>query len=110
MEEEAETAAVVIEGVEEEIVEADFPVAVDFSVAEGTVAEGTVAERTVAEGPAEDFPFFHDEAVKMVLLGLMGLLPAACYAIGTILFLRFRLNEREHADVMAAIARRNRGS
>lgn len=50
------------------------------------------------------------EAVKTMLLGLMGLLPAACYAIGTLIFLRFRLNEREHADVMAAIARRRHGS
>ena len=45
-----------------------------------------------------------------MLLALMGLLPAACYAIGTLLFLRFRLNEKEHAEIVVAISERSRKS
>ena len=29
--------------------------------------------------------------------------PGVCYAIGTLLFLRFRLNEAEHAEIRAAL-------
>ena len=50
------------------------------------------------------------EAVKITILALMGLLPAACYAVGILLFWRFRLNREEHAKVIAAIHERDHGS
>ena len=43
------------------------------------------------------------EAVKTAILGLMGLLPAVCYAIGAIVFLRFSLNEDEHARILGIL-------
>jgi len=43
------------------------------------------------------------EAVKMAILALMGLLPAACYAIGALVFLRFSLNEAEHARILEVL-------
>jgi len=46
------------------------------------------------------------ESTKTAMLALIGLLPASCYLIGTIIFLRFRLNEREHAEVVAKLALR----
>ncbi|TDJ36812.1 MAG: MFS transporter [Gammaproteobacteria bacterium] len=46
------------------------------------------------------------EAAKLTMRALFGLLPAACYVIGAILFLRFRFNEAEHAEIRRAIADR----
>ncbi len=34
---------------------------------------------------------------------LIGLVPGFCYGAGTLLFLRFGLNEREHAAVRAEL-------
>ena len=42
------------------------------------------------------------DAIKAVF----GLLPAACYLIGGLLFLRFKFSEREHAATRAELARR----
>ena len=46
------------------------------------------------------------EATKSGMLFLIGILPAACYLIGTIIFLRFSLNEVEHARVVAELQTR----
>ncbi len=40
------------------------------------------------------------ESTQLAIRALMGLLPASCYAIGTLLFLRFNLNEAEHAQIV----------
>jgi GPH family glycoside/pentoside/hexuronide:cation symporter len=41
--------------------------------------------------------------------GIFGLLPAACYLLGGLLFTRFSFNEAEHRAARAAIDRRARG-
>lgn len=41
--------------------------------------------------------------MKLSIRGLMAFFPGICYAIGTLLFLRFRLNEAEHAEIRAAL-------
>jgi GPH family glycoside/pentoside/hexuronide:cation symporter len=46
------------------------------------------------------------EATKDAMLALIGLLPAACYLIGTIVFSFFGLNEKEHARVVAVLSER----
>jgi GPH family glycoside/pentoside/hexuronide:cation symporter len=43
------------------------------------------------------------QETKDAMLALIGLLPAGCYLIGTIVFSFFGLNEQEHAKVMAAL-------
>jgi GPH family glycoside/pentoside/hexuronide:cation symporter len=49
------------------------------------------------------------EATKTAMLALIGLLPAACFALGTFLFSFFGLNEREHAAVVAVLEERRAG-
>jgi GPH family glycoside/pentoside/hexuronide:cation symporter len=46
------------------------------------------------------------EAAKFAIRALFCLLPATCYAIGTVLLLRFRLGEAEHAEIRAELDRR----
>lgn len=46
------------------------------------------------------------ETTQQVMLALLGLLPGVSYAIGTLFFLRFQLNEREHAEVLLALKER----
>ncbi len=46
------------------------------------------------------------ESVVWMMRFLMGMLPCAAYALGLTLFRRFSLNEREHADVLAALEAR----
>ncbi len=46
------------------------------------------------------------EATKTGMLALIGILPAVCYLIGTIIFLRFSLNEAEHTRVVAELQAR----
>ena len=46
------------------------------------------------------------ERVITVLLALIGLLPAFCYAIGTVLFFRFSLNEAEHDRIVRELRER----
>ncbi len=46
------------------------------------------------------------ESAKLVIRVLFSLVPGFCYAIGTLLFVRFRFNEAEHAAVRAALAER----
>jgi GPH family glycoside/pentoside/hexuronide:cation symporter len=46
------------------------------------------------------------EATQWVMRSIFGLLPATCYVIGAILFLRFSFNESEHAAVRREIAAR----
>jgi Na+/melibiose symporter-like transporter len=43
-----------------------------------------------------------DETISAIR-AIFGLLPAACYLVGGLLFLRFRFNEREHQAARAAI-------
>lgn len=47
------------------------------------------------------------ETTQQAMLALLGLLPGVSYALGTLFFLRFRLNEREHAEVVRALAERS---
>ena len=37
------------------------------------------------------------------MLALVGILPAICYAIGTFYFARFKLDEAEHARIVAEL-------
>lgn len=48
------------------------------------------------------------EATRLALRVLFGLVPACCYIAGTLLFLRFRLDEAEHAAIRAALDARGR--
>jgi GPH family glycoside/pentoside/hexuronide:cation symporter len=48
------------------------------------------------------------EATKTAMLALIGLVPGTSYAIGCLLFLRFRLNEAEHAEIRAHLDARNK--
>jgi GPH family glycoside/pentoside/hexuronide:cation symporter len=51
------------------------------------------------------------ETAKLAIRGLFSLLPAACYLIGALLFVRFAFNEAEHGEVRRALdARRPEGS
>jgi len=43
------------------------------------------------------------QATKLMILALYGAFPATAYAIGVVLLGRFRLNEREHAEIRAAL-------
>jgi GPH family glycoside/pentoside/hexuronide:cation symporter len=47
------------------------------------------------------------ETAKLVMRCVFGLLPAACYAIGAVLFLRFRFNEPEHAAIRRVLGERS---
>jgi GPH family glycoside/pentoside/hexuronide:cation symporter len=42
----------------------------------------------------------------LALRALFGLFPGACFLLGTVLFLRFRFTQDEHAAVQAALAAR----
>jgi GPH family glycoside/pentoside/hexuronide:cation symporter len=46
------------------------------------------------------------ETAKLVMRSVFGLLPAACYVIGAVLFLRFRFNEPEHAAIRRVLGER----
>jgi len=46
------------------------------------------------------------EETKLVMRGLLALLPCICYLIGALLFMRFRFNEQDHAEVRAALLAR----
>lgn len=46
------------------------------------------------------------DLVIIVLLALIGLLPALCYGIGTVLFFRFSLNEAEHDRIVRELRER----
>jgi GPH family glycoside/pentoside/hexuronide:cation symporter len=48
------------------------------------------------------------EEVKTVIRVLFSLVPASCYLVGTLLFARFAFNEKEHAEVRAALDQRAR--
>ncbi len=62
------------------------------------IAAGVALQYTGYEPNAEQ-----SEATKTAMLALIGILPGTCYLIGTLLFLRFRLNEKEHAEVRAVL-------
>jgi GPH family glycoside/pentoside/hexuronide:cation symporter len=50
------------------------------------------------------------ESARLAIRGLMALFPGACFAIGTLLFLRFSLNQAEHEAIRSELdARRARG-
>jgi GPH family glycoside/pentoside/hexuronide:cation symporter len=48
------------------------------------------------------------EVTQQAMLALLGLLPGVSYACGTLLFLRFRLGEREHGEILRALDERAR--
>ena len=43
------------------------------------------------------------EAARYAIRSLMGLFPGACFLIGTLLMLRFRLNQAEHETIRATL-------
>jgi GPH family glycoside/pentoside/hexuronide:cation symporter len=50
------------------------------------------------------------EAVQLAMRSLFALLPATCYIIGAIMFIRFSFNEAEHNEIRQIIANRKSGS
>jgi GPH family glycoside/pentoside/hexuronide:cation symporter len=46
------------------------------------------------------------DTAKLALLVLYAIFPLVCYGIGSLLFARFRLGEREHAEIRAALDER----
>jgi GPH family glycoside/pentoside/hexuronide:cation symporter len=46
------------------------------------------------------------ETARLALLSLYALYPLVCYGLGTLIFLRFRLDEREHQNIRRALNRR----
>lgn len=46
------------------------------------------------------------ETVKLAMRGLFGFVPFACYTVGVLLFLRFRLTRAEHARIRSELERR----
>jgi GPH family glycoside/pentoside/hexuronide:cation symporter len=50
------------------------------------------------------------EATQTALLVLIGLFPGICYGIGTLLFLRFRLDEREYTRIRWELEARRKAS
>ncbi|MEX1236859.1 MAG: MFS transporter, partial [Pseudomonadales bacterium] len=46
------------------------------------------------------------ETVQFAMRATFALLPAGCYIIGALLFLRFNFNEAEHTKIRDALARR----
>lgn len=51
-----------------------------------------------------------NESTKLILRVLVGVFPACCFAIGLLLFMRFRFNEREYAEVRLELNRRRAAS
>ncbi len=47
------------------------------------------------------------EETQMAIRAIFGLLPAGCYVVGTLLFMRFSFNEAEHAEVRKVLAERS---
>lgn len=45
---------------------------------------------------------------KLALCGLLGLLPFACYSVGSVMFSRFTLREQQHAEILRALDARAR--
>ena len=46
------------------------------------------------------------EETKLVMRALLALLPCVCFLIGALLFMRFRLNESDHAEIRETLAQR----
>ena len=72
------------------------------------VRKGAGALTPMAAGFALQYTGFEpnaeqSDATKTAMLALIGLLPGTCFLIGTLIFLRFRLNEQEHAEVRAIL-------
>ena len=72
------------------------------------VRKGAGALTPMAAGFALQYTGFEpnadqSEATKNAMLALIGILPGTCFLIGTLLFLRFQLNEQEHAEIRAVL-------
>ncbi len=72
------------------------------------VRKGAGALTPIAAGLALQYTGYEPnveqgESTKTAMLALIGILPGTCYLIGTLIFLRFRLNEKEHAEVRAVL-------
>lgn len=50
------------------------------------------------------------EETQMAIRSIFGLLPASCYVVGAMLFMRFSFNESEHADVRKQLEARSESS
>ncbi|MBW2444512.1 MAG: MFS transporter [Deltaproteobacteria bacterium] len=50
------------------------------------------------------------DAAKTVIRLLFSLVPGGCYAVGTLIFMRFRFNEAEHAEVRSELNARARAN
>jgi GPH family glycoside/pentoside/hexuronide:cation symporter len=48
------------------------------------------------------------DTVKLAILSLYSIFPLVCYAIGTALFMTFKLDEKEHTRIRRALDERNR--
>ncbi len=44
-----------------------------------------------------------DSMVDIIIFTLYGLFPLVCYAIGAFMFMRFKLDERAHGEIRAAL-------
>jgi GPH family glycoside/pentoside/hexuronide:cation symporter len=75
------------------------------------VRKGAASLTAIATGLVLQFTGFEPnveqtETVKLAMRSLFALLPAACYIIGAIMFMRFSFNEAEHSEVRQIIAER----
>ena len=50
------------------------------------------------------------EITRVAIRATFSLLPAICYLVGALLFMRFSMNEQEHAEIRSAIEARNRSN
>ena len=75
------------------------------------VRKGAAGVTAVATGVALQWVGYEpnveqSENTQTAMLVLIGLLPAACFALGAAIFSRFSFNEKEHAEVVAVLDQR----
>lgn len=75
------------------------------------VRKGAGSLTALAAGFALQFAGFEpnieqSEETKLVMRALLALLPCVCFLIGALLFMRFRLNEADHAEIRQTLAQR----
>jgi GPH family glycoside/pentoside/hexuronide:cation symporter len=75
------------------------------------VRKGAGSLTALAAGVALQFAGFEpnieqSEETKLIMRGLLALLPCICYLIGAVLFMRFAFNEADHARIRKTLAER----
>lgn len=75
------------------------------------IRKGAGSLTALAAGLALQFSGFEPnieqtEETKLIMRGLLALLPCVCYLIGALLFIRFSFNEADHAEVRRTLADR----